>query len=345
MLIYTDTGMTMWIKKINIAYGLMLIAIILTVVNICNSYISKNINARNERDLYTQYLDSPTSNMLLIGSFDSYDEVKEYIGFTPLKEYKIDTNIYTLISEGINKGDNKVVCYKYNYDTKELYKKNTNYYFAVSMYLTGDGEWQDKIFISQLMAINAEYGQYIPQGNSDISEIGDVYYGVWYGDEVKNISFKKGEFDYTLLGKRDGNTNVYFCTYELKDSTDLLQQVIKTDENGHKYYDVKDVANLLGVKCKMTIDWRIVTYIIVTLLLTIIAALVLIKTLKINVIDGVIIKKVLLWILSIALCSVVAVLIRYYIANPRLYFGQYGIAEVIKNITGQSIPNPKNACP
>ncbi len=337
--------MNTWTKLINIAYGLIMIITILIVVNMSNSYISKNCNLSNKGYLYPKNYDSPMANMELIDTFNTYDDAKEYIGYTPLKEYSSNNNKYILVSEGINQGDNKVVCYKYSFDTNELFKEKSNYYFSVSMYLTRDGDWFDDIFILDLMTINTEYGQYIPQGNNDISENGDVYYGVWYGDEVKNISFKKGEFDYTLLGKRDGNTNVYFCTYELKDSTDLLQQVIKTDENGHKYYDVKDVANLLGVKCKMTIDWRIVTYIIVTLLLTTIAALVLIKTLKINDIDGVIIKKVLLWILSIALCSIVAVLIRYYIANPRLYFGQYGIAEVIKNITGQSIPNPKNACP
>lgn len=322
----------MWMKLINVVYGIILLILVLVTTDMSNAKFAKWCNRRNEADLLLIDYGDPLGDMDFVGIYNTYSDVKKATGNRFLKDYTSGRNIYFLISEGMEIDQEKVVCYRYNLDTKELFKNNGSY-MAVSMIMTTDGDWYDDVFILQLMTNNTKYGDYIP------SESGDIYYGVWYGEEIKNISFEKGLFEYSYLGNTERFGNVYFFTYELKDSSRILKEAIRTDENGYKYYKAEDVVDILGIKCKMTIDKRIIIYILIVMALSLLTMLVVIKTYKVNNRSSAIPLKIMLWVLSAVLSVIVVVLITFYIANPRLFFGEYGINKILLEKINYELPN------
>ena len=140
--------------------------------------------------------------------------------------------------------------------------------------------------------------------------------------EIRNMSFEEGKFEYSLLGTEDGE-NVYFWTYELNNSYELLEKLLTPIEDepyGSMNYKVNDIKKLLGIKCKFTIDNSFIIYIAITIILLAINVFMVLKTFTINNMPGVTTKKVLLWILTIILSVIVALLIMYIAYNPRLIF-------------------------
>lgn len=320
-------------KLSNVVYGIILLILVLVTTDMSNDKLSKCCNWYDEASVYPRDYGEPLGDMDFIGIYNTYSDAKIATGNRFLKDYTCGRNTYLLVSEGIENDQDKVVCYRYNFDTKELFKDKYSYYMTVSMSSMSDGDWYDDLLIFRLMTINTKYGYYIP------SDSGDIYYGVWYGEEIKNISFAKGKFEYSLLGNKEGFGNVYYFTYELKDSSRILKEAIRTDENGYKYYKAEDVVDILGIKCKMTIDKRIIIYILIVLALSMLTMLVVIKTYKVNSRSGAIPLKILLWGLSAFLCVILVVLINYYVANPRLFFGEDGINEILLETLNYKLPN------
>jgi hypothetical protein len=107
----------------------------------------------------------------------------------------------------------------------------------------------------------------------------------------------------------------------------------------YKYYCLDDVASLLGIDCKMTIDERIIVYWAITLIFFATFVLISYRTFELNKTKGNVVIKAIFWTISFILCIVVTLLIVYYINNPRLYFGVHGVREFVQNLTGYSLPN------
>ena len=320
-------------KWSNAVYGILLIILVLVAISVSDDKLSKYCNWYDEASLFPKDYGDPQGIMDFVGIYNTYSDAKNAIGNQLLKDYTCGRNIYLLVFQGIENDEDKVACYKYNLDTKELFKDRYGYYMVVSMIMTSDGDWYDDKFIFHLMTGYTEYGDYISR------ESGDIYYGVWYGDEIKNISFAKGKFEYSYLGNIANFGNVYFFTYELKDSSQILKEAIRTYEDGEKYYKAEDVADILGIKCKMTIDRRIIIYLSIVIALSVLTILVVIKTYKVNNRSGAIPLKILLWALSAVLSVIVVILIVYYVANPRLFFGGDGINEILLKTINYELPN------
>lgn len=322
--------------RTNKIYGITLfIVIVVTLCAFNGFFVSKYFNKHRTSSVYSG---TNESSLGIGGFYDTLDEVEEHIGLEPLKEYEANNNIYILVSKGLELFDERILCYKYDTITKRLYRV-WGEYCSIDKHYNKDGDWYENEFVFNLMVAIAGDGHYIPQETEEADGIGDVFYGVWFGDEIKNISFEKGTFEYSFLGTEDGY-NVYFWTYELRDSNNLLKEVVrKDDEKNHYYYYLEDVSSLLGIKCKMTIDKRIVAYWLIMLVLIALSSLVIIKTYVLNKHKGKMTIKALLWIVSVMLCFMVTLLIAYYINNPRLFFGTEGVNEFVKNLTGHSLPN------
>ena len=95
---------------------------------------------------------------------------------------------------------------------------------------------------------------------------------------------------------------------------------IEDDPYGSMNYKVNDIKKLLGIKCKLTIDLSFIIYIAITIILLAINVFMVLKTFTINNMPGVATKKVLLWVLTIILSVIVALMIMYIAYNPRLIF-------------------------
>ena len=330
-------------KKSNlILFVLLIIAIIIPI----NIYIGKYISSvyykrHNEESAYlpvlaSEKVDDP-EKFDYIDKYESVEDAKEYIGLEPLKEYKSDGDIYLLVFEGWEAKDD-LVCYRYETDTKELYRVVAENSILGTLYYKNicDSDWYDENIIFDITCSSAGSNHFIPQGSSENGDIGDVYYGLWFGDEVKNISFEKGKFEYTLI--EGYSRNAYLCTYELQDSVELLNQAI-TSDGRDLYYNEKTVKTLLGVKCKYTFDKRIVIYLIVTCILLLLTILSIVKAVMLNQkVSGVSIPQILFWLLSIVLCVVVTFLIINFIYNPRLVFGLQ-TTRLVEKLIGITLPN------
>jgi hypothetical protein len=329
--------------RTNKLYGIALISIV--VVSICffySIYVSNYFYKNKTSDVY---YGTNESSLGFGDLYDTLDEVEEHIGLEPLKEYEVNDNVYILVSKGLELFDDRVLCYKYDTVTKRLYRVWGNYCSIYKLH-TNDGDWYEDEFVFNLMDAMAGRGHYIPQDTKNTDVTGDVFYGVWFGDEVKNISFEKGKFEYSFLGKKENGCNVYFWTYELKDSQNILKEVVRVENKQHndhyykyKYYCLDDVASLLGIDCKMTIDERIIVYWVITLIFFVTFVLISYRTFDLNKTKGKVVIKAIFWTISFILCIVVTLLIVYYINNPRLYFGVHGVREFVQNLTGYSLPN------
>ncbi|RKM55110.1 hypothetical protein D6853_10250 [Butyrivibrio sp. X503] len=331
-------------KFINLFYlGLLFLIICLAGGILISFYTpSKNYKLYGRSEQYLPLSDSDkaddSSKFKLIDKYESLEDAKEKIGYEPLKEYESNGDIYILVSEGWELADDRLICYCYKTDSKELYKVVDGSFSLSLDCKTGcDADWYDEELIFELMCTNGGYGHFIPQGVSEAGDIGDVYYGIWCGDEVKNISFEKGKFDYVLIGNHNGR-NDYLCTYELKDSTEIFGKALGRNEKGY-CYDCEYVKKELGIKCKYTLDKRVIIYLIITGILSLLAILSIIKTVVLNQkVSGVSIPQILFWVISIVLIISVALLITYFACNPRLVFG-WNTNMLVKEATGFSLPN------
>ena len=228
-----------------------------------------------------------------------------------------------------------------------MYDTNITYYIPASCINTENNfESPYGTFVKAYVGVNFDGDGYFIAGEHQNN---DIYYGVWVGDEIKNISFKKGIFEYSLLGKanleNENAHNVYFWTYELGNSNELFSHILKNESNETSNNKLvcyaKDVKKLLGIKSKYEIDLRIGLYILITLLLLAITVFVYIVTFKVNGKESAIVKKVLLWLITFVLSAIVAFLIINFAYNPRLVYGECkGIGEIFYNITGHCFPNP-----
>ena len=253
-----------------------------------------------------------------VSDCDTLENAIDTIGYTPIKEYSYDDNTYIFVSKGLELFETRVVLYIFNSTEKKLYTVTKEYcsiYDPLHLY---EGTWYDDKFALDIMNSHNRTGHYIIGGD----KYNDVYYGAWFGDEIRNMSFEEGKFEYSLLGTEDGE-NVYFWTYELNNSYELLEKLltpIEDDPYGSMNYKVNDIKKLLGIKCKFTIDNSFIIYIAITIILLAINVFMVLKTFTINNMPGVTTKKVLLWILTIILSVIVALLIMYIAYNPRLIF-------------------------
>ncbi len=332
-------------KKINIILFVLLIVAIIIPINVfITKYISSpRYKVFGRKDAYLPVLATETNDapedFEYIDKYESIDDVKEYIGLDTLKEYRSNDEIYLLVLEGW-KSEDVLVCYRYKTDTKELYKVVAENSISVTLYYKniGDADWCDDLAIFDLMCSSAGGGHFIPQGKSEAGKIGDIYYGLWFGEEVKDISFEKGKLEYSPIDKYEGK-NAYLCTYELEDSMEILGQAIMEDDDEGFSYNTKDVKELLGMKCKYTFDKRIIIYLIITVILTLLTILSIIKSVMLNqTVSGISIQKILFWLISIVLCAVVALLIINFIYNPRLVYGLQTV-RLVEKIFGITIPN------
>lgn len=115
------------------------------------------------------------------------------------------------------------------------------------------------------------------------------------------------------------------------------------DEKDEEYkYFKKDVVDYLGIKCKYSIDKRIVCYLFIAVIFLILSILTISKTYKLNQqTEGTTIKIIILWVVSIIVSMIAAVLIYYFISNPRLVFGSFKTNRMIEALTGYRLLNPQ----
>ncbi|RKM57749.1 hypothetical protein D6856_13925 [Butyrivibrio sp. XB500-5] len=274
-----------------------------------------------------------------LGEFSSVDEAINELGISVHKRKDYSDNSFLFSFIETEEAELEITCYQYDNKTGEMYKINdSSGYISDIRNFFYDGYWYDYSFVEGLMQLCLEDFKYIP-GQEDYD---DIYYGVWIGDEIKNISFKEGKFEYSLLDEQSSEQKIYLWTYELTDSKELLSSVTAPEEYAdsvHYNYDTKDVKKLLGVKCKLTIDMRIIIYWILTLALSVLFVFVVRKTFLLNNNSEASTMRVLMWIISILLCVIVTSLISYYISNPRLFFGTEGINKYMQKLIGFKLPN------
>ena len=288
-----------------------------------------------------------SSGYTFISENATFEDAINTIGKPSLKTYEYGDNTYIFVSESLDILDSVIVLYRYNSNEKKLYRINDDVWSisASGVPYSVDGWWFDYEIANQFI-FNFDGDGYFIAGEHQNN---DIYYGVWVGDEIKNISFKKGIFEYSLLGKanleNENAHNVYFWTYELGNSNELFSHILKNESNETSNNKLvcyaKDVKKLLGIKSKYEIDLRIGLYILITLLLLAITVFLYIVTFKVNGKESAIVKKVLLWLITFVLSAIVAFLIINFAYNPRLVYGECkGIGEIFYNITGHCFPNP-----
>lgn len=300
----------------------LIFAIFVSLNSIYDFYIQKT-NARFDeyhikQEEYIESKEYGSEDYEFVSECNSIEDAVTKIGYTPIKEYSYDDNTYILVSEGLDLFETRVVLYIFNCNEKKIYKVTKEYCSLFDKKPLAEGEWYDYDFAENLMFAHSRGDFYITGGD----KYDDVYYGTWIGDEIKNMSFREGKFDYSLLGTKDGE-NVYFWTYEVKNSYEALEKLltpIEDDPYGNMSYRFNDIKELYGIKCKLTVDLRFVMYLVVTIILLAVNVFMILKTYAINNAPGVTPKKVLLWILTIILSVVVALLIMYIAYNPRLIF-------------------------
>ena len=330
-------------KLKNIVYFIFLIAFTLLLVreymysdSICRYMAYFENSARYDQGDKLRVNDS--ERFEYIAEYNSFEEAVDAIGYSPIKEYLYENVAYVFVLEDFYADE--FTLYKYDITEKKLYKV-LNQVGGISIkHPIEDGDDFDYDFASNLIA-RYEKGHYIAADGMQE----DVYYGTWPGEEIKNISFENGKFEYSLIGQRETGTNIYFWTYELKDSADLFDKLEKyegTEPEARVYIRIRDVKKLLGIKIKYQFDYRIVIYLaIMSVFLTVTAALILL-TYKLNNMDGIAARLVyLLWIVTAFLCVITVIMIIYFVLNPQLIFGELTyINETFYNITGHYLPNP-----
>lgn len=310
-------------KLANKIYIICLIFIIFVSLNsIYSFYIQKTNALFDEYEItskeFAESKEYSPKDYEYVSDCTTLEEAITKIGYTPIKEYSYDDNFYIFVSEGLELFETRVVLYIFNSNEKKLYRVTKEYCSIFDSKTLCEGEWYDYDFAINLMYAHSRYNFYIVGGD----KYDDVYYGTWNGDEIENMSFREGKFDYSLLGTKDGE-NVYFWTYEVKNSYEALEKLltpIEDDPYGSMSYRINDIKELYGIKCKLTVDLRFVMYLVVTIILLAVNVFMILKTYAINNAPGVTPKKVLLWILTIILSVVVALLIMYIAYNPRLIF-------------------------
>ena len=334
-------------KMINKIYLLCIVILFVFVMYAFYHGYVENYNILSDRhyidDMYNESQEDVSKHYIFISNANTLEDAVNEIGLAPIKTYEYGVDTYIFVSENLNDPKARIVLFKYNNDNHELYKVVDMQWTVISedVKYDKDGWWFDYGFIRGIMIDSGDSGFFIP-GNGQNN---DVYYGIWFGDEIKNIKFKKGIFDYSLLGNDGSNNNIYFWTYELNNSREVFSQIVKKDTKepnvGRNVQYAKDVKKLLGIKSKYEIDLRIGLYILITLLLLAITVFVYIVTFKVNGKESAIVKKVLLWLITFVLSAIVAFLIINFAYNPRLVYGECkGIGEIFYNITGHCFPNP-----
>ena len=326
-------------KLINKFYIICLLVVSIFFVGLFyNGYIKKNNVRFVKCSIVPGFYDNPEryKSYEFVSNCDSVDDAIDIIKTPVLKKYEYGDDIYIFVSEGIDYENVRGLLYKYSVSEKQLYKVIWRG-SSIEAEMCGENYWYDYDFSRNLMQGYDGSYYHIDGG----SEYADVYYGVWYGDEVKNIRFDKGKFEYFLLDTRE---NVYFWTYELKDSKGLLSKVPTVKEDPRAKYGVwyypKDVIDLLGIKCKYSLDYRIVLYLMITIMLLVGTALLFVKVCTLRNLECIAFSRMIIWFLTVCLCAIVAVLITYYIYNPRLVFYRGGIGGMYYNLTGKYLPNP-----
>ncbi len=277
-----------------------------------------------------------------VSEFDSVEEAIAATGYSPIKEYQYYESTYFFVPEKVeHNGDTyDYVLYRYKADEKKLYR---NYRGGISVRQgVFEGEWYNNEFARLLIYsyYKLNHNNYYIAGGDQYA---DVFYGAWFGDEVKNISFGSGKFEYSLIGEYEG-INIYFWTYELKDSQKLLSTVIIREggqgADAKESFRCKDVEKLLGIRCKYRMDYRVVIYLMLICAFLVMTSVLVSKAYVMNNNLGDITgKTILLWLISGVLCIWVVLLISYFMYNPHLIFGG-GINELFYNLTGHDLPNP-----
>ncbi|RKM55109.1 hypothetical protein D6853_10245 [Butyrivibrio sp. X503] len=295
--------------------------------NICNNYYKTT-------SIYLEDEDKDRQEELLIGKYSSVEDAIADLNIEPLQRYDWDDTIF-FSRIGVNESDLSIISYRYNSKSGELYQFKDLHSWIDIKNARYDGFWYDYAFAQNITWDCLDNYKYIPGTN----EHGDIFYGVWIGDEIKTIKIKKGIFSYIPL--ECDIDSAYFWTYELENSKDLLNSVAKPVENSSTHYkcDLGDVKKLLGIKCKLLVDRRMIIYWGITLILSVLLILSVYKTYSLNSEGGHFAARVVMWFLSVFLCIMVSTLISYYLSNPRLFFGIEGIDKYIAKFTGWNLPN------
>lgn len=292
----------------------------------------------NSEDVIQKQVERP------IGRYKSVEAAIEGVGGQLLKEYDYTDETYFITFKGVVRKNFEIASYRYDEKTGDLYLNTDSSSWVELKHEHSDGDWYDFDFAHGIIIDGIDYECYIPGGN----EYDDVYFGLWFGDKIKDTTSEKGELEYSLITGIKEEENIYFWTYELEDSKELLNTVLQHQidppgKNGrdtiHYTFKLKDVRNLLGVKTKTSIDYRMIIYWLICAVLMIVVILLFKKTSAMNTAGGLSLKRVLCWIVSIMLSFILASMVGYYISNPRLVFGMHGINDVIEKLIGYRIPN------
>ncbi len=269
-----------------------------------------------------------------LGRYASVEDAIEDLNIEVVQRYDWE-DIVLFSIDASEKSGFKMISYTFDSNSKELYQMNDTDNRINIEYAFHDGDWYEYDFLKWIVWACFEEHEYVP-GTQDH---GDIYYGIWIGDEIKNMSFKKGTFNYLPINYKDKES--YFWTYELDNSEELLSTVIRPSTRHPEGYEYSqdDVKKLLGIKCKLTIDNRIIIYWLITFVFCALFVFAVRKTWLLNNAGGSIVARVLFWIISILLGIIVATLISYYLSNPRLFFGSEGINKYIEKFFGFKLPN------
>ncbi len=316
----------------------MTVLVLIMICSFTGGYGNYATNVKNPKynSIYFDPKDDEAKNAAgeALGRYASVEDAIEDLNIEVVQRYDWEDAVLWGVSRS-DKSDLGIVTYKFDRKSGELYQKNEERNRVSVEYEYCDGFVHEYDFMMGIIFDCFTHYWYIP-GTQDH---GDIYYGIWIGDEIKNMSFKKGTFNYLPLNYKDKET--YFWTYELDNSEELLCTVIRPSARHPEGYDcsLDDVKKLLGIKCKLTIDNRIIIYWLITFVFCALFVFAVRKTWLLNNAGGSIVARVLFWIISILLGIIVATLISYYLSNPRLFFGSEGINKYIEKFFGFKLPN------
>ena len=305
-----------------------------------------NYNHKSEKSMYTKSEETIRNRKeKKLGNYQSLEDAINGLDGTVIKEYSFDEGSYIVTFKGTEIKDFELICYRYTDKNGELYKISDLSSNRIDLKNgIDDSEWYDYEFALEILIDGIKSMHYIPNVKDQV----DVYCGLWFGDKIKDTTIEKGKFEYSLIDGITEEENIYFWTFELEDSVELLNTVlqISNDPPGknasdtiHYIYKLKDVRDLLGVKTRTSIDYRMIVYWVICALLIAALFFVFKKTAAMNTAGVMSVKRVFGWIISILLSFILASMVGYYISNPRLVFGMHGINDVIEKLIGFRIPN------
>ena len=287
---------------------------------------------------------SKTTIGVTLGNYSSKDEALRENSIKEYKEWTTGDITYILGATGEDVTLHKLILYRFYSNT--LVQLTNSMCIELDISEPGyDGYWYDGQFTTDIVSMWT-YSNYSLIHGDEI----DIYFGIWIGNGIKQISVSKGNLTYEKIDiKSDNGDECYLWTYEIEKSDSVLNNIgkkrIEADEHGDgqkEYYEYRliDAKKALGVDCSIANAKKVIIYWIITVVFIVSAVVMILIYLKSSVERTIISRKEIIALtLSIVFSCLSIFMVLMYIYNTDLIFGTHAINGIIHRLTGHYIPN------